>query len=98
MTAQLLIVVRRLWKKCGGITLKQPDLADTLGMTSVLMTDKSALTSNSLLVTDLWCGGKFFEFNEFMAAMNKPEKPKKLDVNHLTTTNKDVLNTKKGFY
>lgn len=55
LTAQLLIIVRRLWRKCGGMSLKQPDMADTLGMTSVLMTNKSgALTTNTLMVTDLW--------------------------------------------
>lgn len=98
LTAQLLIVVRRLWKKCGGMALKQPDLADTLGMTSVLMTDKSgALTCNSLQVTDLWCGRKFIQFNDFVEVMHKPEKSKKMDVNPLRHDNNIIkTNDKEG--
>lgn len=65
-------------------------------MTSVLMTDKSgALTCNSLQVTDLWCGRKFVKFNDFV--MHKPEKPKKMDVNHLTHDNNIIkTNDKEG--
>ena len=53
LTAQLLIVARRLAKN--GLYLKRLDLADTLGLTSILMVDKTTvLTKNELRLTDLW--------------------------------------------
>uniref|UniRef100_A0A915EHW1 Cation-transporting P-type ATPase C-terminal domain-containing protein n=1 Tax=Ditylenchus dipsaci TaxID=166011 RepID=A0A915EHW1_9BILA len=66
LTAQLLIVGRRLWKKCGGMICKHLDMADTLGMSSVIMTDKSAvLTSAVPTLTDLWIQGKCFQGTDF---------------------------------
>uniref|UniRef100_A0A914YFV8 P-type ATPase A domain-containing protein n=1 Tax=Panagrolaimus superbus TaxID=310955 RepID=A0A914YFV8_9BILA len=53
LTAQLLIVARRLAKF--GMYLKRLECADTLGITSILMVDKTGvLTQNDLRVTDLW--------------------------------------------
>jgi len=53
LTAQLLIVARRLAKN--GLYMKRLDLADNLGLTSILMVDKTTvLTKNELRLTDLW--------------------------------------------
>uniref|UniRef100_A0AC35FTA5 Cation-transporting P-type ATPase C-terminal domain-containing protein n=1 Tax=Panagrolaimus sp. PS1159 TaxID=55785 RepID=A0AC35FTA5_9BILA len=53
LTAQLLIVARRLAKY--GMYLKKLECADTLGITSILMVDKTGvLTQDDLRVTDLW--------------------------------------------
>ncbi|KAH7697271.1 CRE-CATP-3 protein, partial [Aphelenchoides avenae] len=65
LTAQLIIVARRLSKL--GLYLKRLDLADTLGMTSVLMTDKTGvLTANDLRVTDLWCQQQFYSTQDLV--------------------------------
>lgn len=79
LTAQLLIVVRRLAKKCGGMTLKSSDTADTLGMTSMMMTDKSGvLTCNALRVTDVWYCGRFCTSVELLTEASKVSSQRKL--------------------
>src|SRR4051794_26236961 len=55
LTAQLLIVGRRLANHCGQMLLKRLEYVDTLGMTSILITDKSALLDTKHLhVSDVW--------------------------------------------
>ncbi|KAI1718377.1 e1-E2 ATPase domain-containing protein [Ditylenchus destructor] len=67
LTSQLLIVARRLWRRCGGMCLKQLDMADTLGRSTVIMTDKSGiLSSDGPAVTDIWLEGDFFTADDLV--------------------------------
>ncbi|KAE9554221.1 hypothetical protein FO519_002585 [Halicephalobus sp. NKZ332] len=78
LTAQLLIVARRLSKN--GLYLKRLDLADTLGLTSILMVDKTTvLTKNDLKLTDLWTFKNSITSSELIEIhqRNSTEKPEK---------------------
>lgn len=53
LSAQLIILARKLAKM--GIFIKRTDIADTLGLTSVLLIDKSTLLApNQMQLTRLW--------------------------------------------
>uniref|UniRef100_A0A7E4ZWL3 Cation_ATPase_N domain-containing protein n=1 Tax=Panagrellus redivivus TaxID=6233 RepID=A0A7E4ZWL3_PANRE len=67
LSSQLLIVARRLSKF--GIYLKKLDIADSLGLTSILMVDKTGvLTENNLRVTDIWINGEGVKSSDLIAS------------------------------
>ncbi|CAD5216682.1 unnamed protein product [Bursaphelenchus xylophilus] len=73
LTSQLIIVARRLTKI--GMFLKRVDVADTLGLTSVLLTDKSGiLTSNQMKVVDLWFEEELFGVSDLNSSKDTDSK------------------------
>ncbi|KAI6184277.1 Cation-ATPase-C domain-containing protein [Aphelenchoides bicaudatus] len=63
LSAQLIFIARRLKKM--GLYLKRTDIADTLGLTSVLLMDKSALfASNQIKLTTLWLNRQILKLNK----------------------------------
>ena len=58
LDVQLWLIGRRLRQNCGGLAFKRPEMADSLGRTSVLMVQHPAvLTANRPVLTDLWLAG-----------------------------------------